>query len=94
MGLRAKAREAGAEVKQGLPNLGYQRSRLQGKTTPEATRPTALSSRSFSPNLLCARLPHKLVSTLRKSCGLTGEPGSGGKCKQNSNFSSKAACCV
>lgn len=73
MGLRAKAREAGAEVKQGL----LREAGLQGKPSPEATRPRALSSGSFSPNLLCARLPHKLVRTLRKICGLTGEPGSG-----------------
>lgn len=90
MGLRAKAREAGAEVKQGLLRVAG----LQGKPLPETTRPRALSSGSFSPNLLCARLPHKLVRTQEELRTNWGARLREGRCKLNSNFRSEAACCA
>lgn len=62
MGLRAKTREVGAEVKQGLPNQGCDSERYMGSPSSEATRSTAFTNRSFLPTLLCARLPeHKAV---------------------------------
>lgn len=70
MGLRAKTREVGAEVKQGLPNLGCDSERYMGSPSSEATRSTAFTNRSFLPNPAVCQAPRtqgsKDVRTLRE----------------------------